>query len=615
VPTDCFALLDDASGQLPDCLPSTRLYTELLACIECRTAGDLPHFLTQLEQALADGRHAVGMFTYELGAAMHGIFPHPQQSPVLATLLLFARCERLDEPAVQAWLAPSPAPAPCGVAALKPGMDEAAFCGAVETIHEYIKAGDTYQANLTFPLQMQAYGEPVALYARLRQRQPVPYGAFIRLPGNRHVLSLSPELFVSHKQGLLTAKPMKGTAAAGEAGENRQRMQALSASTKERAENLMIVDLLRNDFSRIAVTGTVRVPALFETERFGSVLQMTSTIHAQLDPEVSLLSIMQAIYPCGSITGAPKHHTMQLLRELEIAPRGLYTGAIGWFDAAASGKKIGDFTLSVPIRTLVLEAPSSDGLRAGVMGVGAGIVHDSRAGAEYAECLLKARFLSELPADFTLFETMQASRATGCRYEDLHLQRLAESADFFGFVFELASLQAALAACCAALPNAGSYRIKLSLQQSGAFVLESAPLLPLPQTVDLLLAKSATLANDIFLRHKTSVRQRYDAGWLAAEAQGAFDALFFNERGELTEGGRSTVFVKLNGRWITPPLRAGILPGVMRSVVLADPQWQAQEQTLYLPQLHQAQEIMVCNALRGILSAQIRWDSLPLVLD
>lgn len=590
-PADCFALLDDADG-------IGRLYTDLAAHFDCRDAAALPEFFVQLEQALAAGLHAVGLFSYELGVAMHGFAARPAQSPVLASMLLFKHCEQLTN--VAAWLTQHMDDTPTGIARLIPGMDEAGYCRSVEAIQRYIEAGDIYQANLTFPLHLQTYGDPLALYAALRVRQPVPYGACIKLPDGRHILSFSPELFISHKQGTLTAKPMKGTAAASnDTTENSRRAVTLAANSKERAENLMIVDLLRNDLGRIAVTGSVQVPALFEVGRFGSVLQMTSTITAQRRSDVSLNALFNAIYPCGSVTGTPKHRSMQILRELEAAPRGLYTGAIGKFEASD------DFTLSVPIRTLVLDSLGDDGLRTGLMGIGAGIVHDSQPKAEYAECLLKAQFLSTLPAGFALFETMQASRTTGYPYLHQHLARLALSAAFFGFRCELEQIRTRLAATCTAWSDDRNYRVKLSLQQSGTISVESAPLAPLTLPVRLLLAEPVMQSDDLFLRHKTTRRAHYDAGWQAAEAQGAFDALFFNQRGELTEGGRSSVFIKLNGQWLTPPLAAGILPGVMRSMLLENPQFNAREQRLQRSDLLHAEEIIVCNALRGMLPAQL----------
>jgi para-aminobenzoate synthetase/4-amino-4-deoxychorismate lyase len=323
-------------------------------------------------------------------------------------------------------------------------------------------------------------------------------------------------------------------------------------------------------------------------------------VQADLRPGAPLAEVMAALYPCGSITGAPKRRTMEIIAELEPDPRGLYTGAIGWFDAPA-GHAIGDFCLSVPIRTLALQ-PEQGGVRAGEMGVGAGIVYDSDSAEEYAECGLKARFLTSLEPQFALFETMHATR-DGCRHQARHLARLAASASYFGLPYDETRAMEAIGQACAAL-DAGPHRLRLSLSAEG-FAAATAPLAPLAGPVRVMLAQEATRADDLFLRHKTSVRVRYDGAWREAERHGAFDMLFVNEGGELTEGGRSNVFVRLDGRWYTPPLASGLLPGVMRAVLLDDPAWQASERVLTLADLRAAQEIVVCNALRGALSAQL----------
>jgi para-aminobenzoate synthetase/4-amino-4-deoxychorismate lyase len=402
---------------------------------------------------------------------------------------------------------------------------------------------------------------------------------------------------------------MKGTAAAsGDAQQDAARAAALAADPKNRAENLMIVDLLRNDLGRIAAVGSVQVPQMFHVERYSGVLQMTSTLHARLRDDASLADVFAALYPCGSITGAPKRRTMQIIDELEPDARGIYTGAIGWFDAPDGARRVGDFCLSVPIRTLTLQAPGDDGVRRGDMGVGAGIVHDSVAADEHAECALKARFLTGLPAEFELFETMHALRDDGCRHLDLHLRRLLASARYFGFACDEAWIRATLRQACDALPPGVPHRLRAALNQDGECRVQCAPLAPLGEPVRVLLARECTDASDLFLRHKTTVREPYDAAWRAAEAQGAFDALFFNADGDLTEGGRSNVFLKLDGRWYTPPLAAGVLPGVMRAVLLADPAWNARERRLTIDDLRAAEQIVVCNALRGALLATVMWD-------
>lgn len=604
--TDCFALLDDYAASASG--PHSRLYSDHVGTLTCTDAADLPLLLEQMQQALQQGQHAVALLPYELGAQMHEIAPHTNPAAG-AQVLLFRHCERLSADQVSAWLAArehadASSHQPAGVAHVQASISDNEFSAAIARIHAYLEAGDSYQVNYTYRLRFDAFGSPLALYRRLRASQPVPYGALIALPDGRAVLSLSPELFVQHVAGDLTTRPMKGTAAAtGDAQQDAKRAAALAADPKTRAENLMIVDLLRNDLGRIATRGSVRVPALFDVQRYSSVLQMTSTVCARLRENVTLPEIISALLPCGSITGAPKRRTMQIIRELEKGPRGLYTGAIGYFDAPSTGRAIGDFCLSVPIRTLVLQAPQSNGIRAGEMGVGAGIVHDSVASDEYAECRLKARFLTDLPNDFELFETMHATRAEGCRYLDRHLQRMEASARYFGFAFDDATIRSAVQRECDVLPANGAYRVRLALNQRGVCTIISAPLLQVAEPVKLLISSQPTVANDLFLRHKTTVRERYDEAWRNAEAQGAFDTLFCNTQGELTEGGRSNVFVKLDGHWYTPPLGAGLLPGVMRAVLLDDPDWNATERQLTLDDLRAAQEIVVCNALRGALRA------------
>jgi para-aminobenzoate synthetase/4-amino-4-deoxychorismate lyase len=406
---------------------------------------------------------------------------------------------------------------------------------------------------------------------------------------------------------------MKGTLAAGDLSRDADFSAALSASPKNRAENLMIVDLLRNDLGRIAQTGSVKVPALFEVQRFGQVLQMTSTVEALRHPDVTLADIFSAIYPCGSITGAPTRRTMQILRDIEKQARGLYTGAIGWFDPPARADDPGDFMLSVPIRTLLLDAPSGNDQRQGVMSVGAGIVYDSDADSEYAECLLKARFLTGLNSRCSLIETMQASRDAGVRDLHGHLARLQTSARYFGFDCDVEQIKNKISQICAELDTDGLYRMRLLLNSNGHADIRTAPMNATVQTpVRLLIAAQPMPSEDQFLRHKTTLRRRYDIAWQLAEAQGAFDTLFLNEKSHLTEGGRSNIFIRRQGQWFTPPLSEGVLPGIMRARLLADPTMHASEAVLTLDDLRHADDIIVCSSLRGSLPAWVDWHA-PLV--
>jgi para-aminobenzoate synthetase/4-amino-4-deoxychorismate lyase len=619
VPT-IFALLDETAPN-GVARARSRLYTGHAGTLSCNEVSGWPQLLADLQKRLASGLYAVPVLSYELGEQLLGVAQYPPERKLdapLAQVLLFERYEAMDAAQVEDWLrarAHETESGPAGVAQIRANVDEAAFARAIDAIRGYIEAGDTYQVNYTYRLRFDAFGSVFALYARLRARQPVPYGALVGLPDGRTVLSLSPELFVRHDSGRLLARPMKGTAPAfdddagneTEADENNAaRAKALAEDPKNRAENLMIVDLLRNDLGRVARTGSVGVPALFEVRRYGSVLQMTSTIQAQLRRDASLADIFAALYPCGSITGAPKRRTMEIIHELEPAARGIYTGAIGWIDPPSPARfhDIGDFCLSVPIRTLTLMRPQN-GVRHGELGVGAGIVYDSEAGAEWSECRLKARFLTGLPNEFEIFETMYATREQGCRHLERHLERLQASCDYFGHRFDPLLARAAALQACAQLPD-GAHRLRLAVRPNGEIVVQTGALAPLQEPVELLLSDEPTRADDLFLRHKTSVRARYDAAWRAAERQGAFDTLFFNERDELTEGGRSNVFVRIGGRWYTPPLSAGLLPGVMRAAMLDDPAWGAIEVPISRAMLLRAQEVVVCNALRGPLRAVLR---------
>ena len=614
----CFALLDDR--QAPAMQAASRLYTGHVGTLQISDAAALDDAVAQMQQALAQGLHAITLLNYELGADLHGVKSREQDGHATALsqvsqILLFSHCERLTAEQVALWLQTREhqrLSGPAGIVNLQASVGPLEFASALERIHAYIQAGDSYQINYTYRLRFDAYGSPLDLYRRLRERQPVPYGALIGLPDGSAVLSLSPELFVRHNQGRLQAQPMKGTARAGTPNgpDDAALSAALSSDPKNRAENVMIVDLLRNDFGRVAQAGSVSVPRLFEVERFGDVLQMTSTVCAHLRADVGLAELLRAVLPCGSIVGAPKRRSLQIIRELEPDGRGMYTGAIGWFEPPAADTSLSllpNFCLSVPIRTLTL-APLQGGLRAGEMGVGAGIVHDSQPQAEYEECQLKARFLTGLGHDFELFETLHASREQGVRHQARHLGRLAQSAAVFGFPMNPAAITLALAEACAALPAGTAHRLRLALEPSGQFRLQSAPLLGLAGPVRALLAREPTAtteASDLFLRHKTTLRERYDAGWRAAEVEGAFDMLFFNAEGELTEGGRSNVFVKLQGRWYTPPLACGVLPGVMRSVLLDDPDWNASERRLTRDDLLAAEALVLCNSLRGALPATL----------
>ena len=674
-----FALLDDCDASAS--APTSRLYTGFVREHACADPSRLDAVCAGVERDMRGGLHAVVIGDYEFGrdlefgqrlagsaassAASSG-FQFTQRGDASLRFLLFDRCEKRSREQVDAWLAALddgmfdaggglapppgagsgtgsalPPPSVAGAANVVESVTPAAFALAIAAVHEALRAGESYQINFTYRLAFEAFGSPVGLYRRLRARQPVRYGALIALPGDEWVLSCSPELFVEKHGERLRTRPMKGTTARGASPEDDARAAAfLRSDPKNRAENLMIVDLLRNDLSRVAKTGSVHVPALFSVEPYPSIWAMTSTIEADLRERTTFADILRALFPCGSITGAPKHRTMQLIDEIETTPRGLYTGTIGWLDAPGDAAACGDFCLSVTIRTLMLGAPAgADGTRHGTMGVGGGIVLDSVAADEYAECRLKAAFLTGADPGLELIETMYATREGGVRYLERHLARLGKSAADLGFVFDESALREQLAAHCAQLPPAVPHRARLALSKDGraqltggalgalvrladtgatvaaavavaaADILADVPHADASAPVGVLLASEHGFvpmrSQEFLLRHKSTSRAEYDRAWRLAEAHGAFDMLFFNERGELTEGGRSNVFVKLDGRWWTPPLSAGLLPGVMRQVLLDDPAMQANERTLTQADLMRAEALVICNALRGALPARL----------
>jgi para-aminobenzoate synthetase/4-amino-4-deoxychorismate lyase len=608
---DCVALLDDRAATRAR--PSSRLYEGFEREHRCVDPAQLDAVWARVDADLRSGLHALLLADYEWGTKLLKAGVRPGGESALR-VLMFRTLKRLSLDEADAWLAERDASGTddaVGVMNLRPSVDRTEFTRAIAAIHEAIRDGETYQVNYTYRIDGAAFGSPVALYRRLRARQPVEYGAFIVLPDDApitHVLSLSPELFLRHESGRLTARPMKGTAARVEAPESdSESARLLAIDIKNRAENLMIVDLLRNDLGRLAQIGSVRVPALFAIEPYTTVFQMTSTVQAQVRPEVGMPELLHAVFPCGSITGAPKHHTMELIAGLESTPRGLYCGAIGWLDAPRGDARLGDFCLSVAIRTLTLGADSG-GLRPLRIGVGAGIVSDSRAHDEFDECRLKARFLTGLDPGFELFETMLWAPREGVRHLECHLARLERSAQVLGFELDREALRASLQTYVKT--NAGGVptvaRLRLAIAHDGRVSLTHAPLAPLPAgPVRLLVGEVALPEARPLSGHKTTQRRAYDAGVRAAESVGAFDTLFFDTAGRLVEGGRSNVFVRLDGHWWTPPLGDGALPGVMRGVLLADPAWDARERSITRADLARAEAVVACNALRGALVAEL----------
>lgn len=554
-----------------------------------------------LHKGWQKGLHSVLFADYEFGLPLMGV--ESERGGNLA-LHWFADCADTD---AASWLARHSDGIPAGISTPKSSVSEADYLDHIRQIHEAIRRGDTYQINYTTRLHLQAYGNPVSLYRRLRQ--PVPYAVLSHLPDaegqSAWTLCFSPELFLKiGSDGTIGTEPMKGTAPILGDGQDERRAAELQADPKNRAENVMIVDLLRNDLGKIAQTGKVCVPEPFKVSRFGSVWQMTSTIQAQALPHTSFADILRAAFPCGSITGAPKKMSMQIIESLEAEPRGLYTGSIGYLKPCAGGLGF-EGAFNVVIRTLSL-TPLSDGIYQGVYGVGSGIVIDSDPAAEYRECGWKARFLNELRPAFGIFETMRVENRQ-CTLLDRHLCRLKTSAQALNLPLP-DGCENQIKQYIADLPD-GVFRVKALLASDG-ISLSRAVLNHLADKQRVIISPAVLPAQNYLRRFKTTHRALFDQAWQTAETQGAFDSLFFNSDGILLEGGRSNVFVKHRGQWLTPSLDLDILNGIMRQAVLDEPQKYLQtnqviETHITQKTLQEAEEIRLSNALRGVFAAAL----------
>jgi para-aminobenzoate synthetase/4-amino-4-deoxychorismate lyase len=552
--------------------------------IMAREPAEVPGALAAIEQARRGGHHVAGYFSYEFGYLLEPrlapLLPKTRAVPLL-WFGVFDSEEIVDDAVTAALMERTVGRAYAGL--LRHEWNAESYGKRFDRVHRYIADGDIYQANLSFRSRFAFAGDPLTLYLKLRAHSAAAYGAYID-DGERQILSLSPELFFKlSADGELTARPMKGTIARGADPVSDQAARArLAASEKDRAENLMIVDLLRNDLGRIAEIGSVSVPALFEVETYPTLHTMVSTVTAKLKPGADLATILRAVFPCGSVTGAPKIRAMEIIRELEESPRGIYCGAIGHFAPDGSAR------FNVAIRTLTIR----DG--AGELGIGGAVVRDSSSGSEYDECLLKARYYDSARRPLELIETLRWSPAEGFVRLDAHLARMARSARFFDIRFDRDRL---------ALPQGGDedLRVRITLTEEGAFAWITEPLGKSPSRWTYAISPKRVQSGDMLAGHKTNWRELWDgeAARLARET-GCDEVIFLNERGEVAEGSRSTVFVRRDGMLLTPPLSAGILDGVLRRELVET--GKCLEATLTPDDLRKG-EVLFGNSLRGLIAA------------
>ena len=585
----------------------SHVFCKPLSTIECNSLNDAEESLREVESAVGQGLHAAGFMAYELGygfeeclsgIAAHskplmwfGIYEEPwtynhrsrtfesgeQQALQIANRL----SESCQAPTIHE-LEPSPS------------IGEEEFRRALARIKQHIRNGSTYQVNFSFRMRFPWTHPAADLYCQLRGSQRVPYSAFLKLP-DTSILSFSPELFFRVQGQEITFRPMKGTAPRGRTPEEDDRhRRKLLDSAKDRAENVMIVDLLRNDIGRIAEVGTVRVPEYYAVEDFETVYQATSVIEARMSSPCPFAELIRHVFPSGSVTGAPKIRTMQIIHELEKESRGVYTGCVGFF--APEGRAV----FNVAIRTVVLDTRECQA----EMGVGSGVTYDSDIAGEYQECLDKARFLGGSLHGLELLETIRWEPATGWFLLEEHLQRAGESASYFGFSFDLESIRDSLRLYERQLhvqsEGRRAFRVRLTLDKRGEVRITQDEIAAAQDIERVAIAFERMDSRNRFLYHKTTNRQFYDRALRGAVERGLFDLFFLNQWGEVTEGARSNVIIRKGKEYHTPPVRCGLLPGVFRQHLFNSRDFGLRETVLHREDLAAADEVLLCNSVRGL---------------
>lgn len=578
-PDTPFVLLDDARPGGSD----ARLYTAPARVIAAHRPKEVAPALAALDAARAEGLHAAGYVAYEAGHALEPRLAGLSRGDADAPLLWFGLFETVEQLAPDAVAARLPDPAGAWVGRPAPGIGRSEYDAAFAQVREWIEAGDIYQANLTFRAAVRVIGDPLAVYAAIRSRGAAGYGGIV-WTGQDWLLSFSPELFFALRQGELIARPMKGTTPRGATPEADEAARVeLAQDDKQRAENLMIVDLMRNDLTRIAAPGSVSVPELFKVETYPTLHTMVSTIAARLAPDIGPGQALAAIFPCGSVTGAPKIRAMEVIAAVEADARRAYTGSIGRIDPD------GDAAFNVAIRTLHLK----DGAETGSIGLGSGVVADSRAGEEWDECLAKGAFLTRGQRRFDLIETMAFDPVGGIALLERHLERMRASAQAFGIPFDRHGVRNELQAATFRLRHPA--KVRLLLSPDGRIAIGTAPMPDMPSgPVTVALARRQVAPRDFRLAHKTTDRRPWP------RVAGAWETLYVDAGGYLTEGSFTSIFVPGDDSVLrTPPLSRGVLPGVLRAELIAS--GRAVEADLRPEDLRAG--FQLGNAVRGLVSA------------
>jgi para-aminobenzoate synthetase / 4-amino-4-deoxychorismate lyase len=578
------------------------LFVDPVHTLQIHRVSEFFPLLESMQRYVQEGYYLAGYFAYECGYFIEklGRLDYVDEQNPLAWFGVYRTPYRLAASlrsvGWQALAATLKDEARIEIQDLRFDLDEETYRQKVECVREHIRAGDVYQINLTGRYHFRVEGTPLALYARLRQTQRTPYSAYLRI-GRQDILCCSPELFFRLDGQSISARPMKGTAPRGRTMvEDEWHAAWLQADGKNRAENIMITDLLRNDLGRICAPGSVRVPHLLSIEPYDTVLQMTSTITGTLARGVDYTQIFPGLFPCGSITGAPKIKAMEIINQLETTPRGIYTGAIGYL-APQTAHEPGHALFNVAIRTIVLEQGH------GTMGIGSGIIHDSNAAEEAAECRIKARFLTVQALEFDIIEAILWDG--DYRRLEQHLMRMAASARYFGYPWDRTRIHEELSRQSEHMSPGRSYKVRLLLKRGGELACESILIQrPGEEEPVVILSNKQIASQDRMYFHKTTYRPLYKRALRFAQEHGYADVLFCNEKGEVTEGAVSNIFIERTGRLLTPPVHCGLLPGIYRQYLLEEHP-QAQEAVLCLNDLLTAEKVYLCNAIRGLRQVKV----------
>ncbi|WP_047984649.1 aminodeoxychorismate synthase component I [Ornithinibacillus californiensis] len=537
--------------------------------------------LVKVQEAINQGYYAAGYLSYEASPAFEpSMKVHSNNRMPLVWFGIYKHAQNSTNHPIGSF----------HTSEWKPTTTIGEYNKAIQRIKDHIEKGETYQVNYTIRMLSEFQGDAYAYYKQLASSQSANYSAYLDI-GDYKVLSASPELFFHLKEGKITTKPMKGTVGRGRTvDEDQENSKWLLHSEKNRAENVMIVDLLRNDLGRLAKPGTVKVPELFTIEKYPTVFQMTSTVTGEIDSDKSILDIFQALFPCGSITGAPKINTMNIIHELETSPREVYCGAIGFITPEQEA------IFNVPIRTVILDKEED-----ATYGVGGGITWDSQEDEEYAEVLTKAKVLSKTKDTFQLIETIGLKNGEFLVLDN-HLNRLENSASYFNFRFMRATLADQLKTLAKQYPL-DNWKIRVLLSQDGGTTITILPEPPIDSDTQLVsLAKHPVSKNNIFLYHKTTNRTFYEKHF--DDYPDVFDVLLWNENDEITEFTRGNVVVEIDGELYTPPVHCGLLAGTYREELLNE--GKIVERVIYKKDIPIVNRIWFINSVKEWVLVHIR---------